>query len=88
MCGALEQRQQVIVVEVASRRDDDVARAVRLAMVRRERAAGHGGDHARAADDRPAERVAAEDGFCQEVVDKILRRVLHHRDLFEHDLTL
>ena len=30
----------------------------------------------------------AEDRLGQEVVDEILRRVLHHRDLLEHDLPL
>ena len=45
-------------------------------------------DHARAPDDRPAQRVAAEDRLGQEVVDEILRRVLDHRDLLEHDLPL
>ena len=34
------------------------------------------------------ERMAAEDGLGEEVVDEILRRVLHHRDLLEHDLAL
>ena len=32
--------------------------------------------------------MAAEDGFGQEVVDEVLRRVLHHRDLLEHDFPL
>ena len=76
------------MLEVARRGDDDVARAVRLAVVRRERAATHGRDHTCAPDHRPAERVAAEDGLGQEVVDEILGRVLHHRDLLEHDLAL
>ena len=32
--------------------------------------------------------MAAEDGLGEEVVDEILGRVLHHRDLLEHDLAL
>ena len=40
------------------------------------------------ADHRPAERVRAEDGLGDEVVDELLRRVLEHRDLLEHDLAL
>ena len=88
MSGALEQWQQEIVLEVAGRRDDDVACAVRLAVVRGEGAAADRRDHPGAPDDRPAERVAAEHGFGQEVVDEILGRVLHHRDLLEHDLAL
>ena len=40
------------------------------------------------ADHRPAERMRAEDRLGEEVVDEILRRVLDHRDLLEHDLAL
>ena len=40
------------------------------------------------ADHRPSERVVAEDGLREEVVHELLRRVLVHRDLLEHDLAL
>ena len=45
-------------------------------------------DHLRGADHRPAERVIAEHRFRDQVVHELLRRVLVHRDLFEHDLAL
>ena len=45
-------------------------------------------DHRRAADDRPPERVPAEDGLAEHVEDLVLRIVLVHRDLLEHDLAL
>ena len=40
------------------------------------------------ADDRPPERVLAEDDLAEVVVDELGRRVLVHRHLFEHDLAL
>ena len=45
-------------------------------------------DHRRAADDRPPQRVAAEDGLAEHVEHRVLRVVLVHRDLLEHDLAL
>ena len=45
-------------------------------------------DHRGAADDRPAERVVAEDRGAEHVEDGVLRVVLVHRDLLEHDLAL
>ena len=45
-------------------------------------------DHRRAADDRAAERVVAEDGLAQHVEHRVLRVVLVHGDLLEHDLAL
>ena len=43
--GALEQAEELVVVEVAGGRDDDVARDVHRAVVGRDRAAGDRGDH-------------------------------------------
>ena len=45
-------------------------------------------DHVARADHRPAERVVAEHRLREEVVHELLRRVLVHRDLLEHDLAL
>ena len=45
-------------------------------------------DHGRAADDRPPERMVAEDGDAEDVEHRVLRVVLVHRDLLEHDLAL
>src|SRR5207244_11992254 len=43
------------------------------------------GDHVRGADDRPPESVTVEDSLGEEIVDELLRRVLVHGDLLEHD---
>ena len=48
----------------------------------------HRADHLGLAQHAPAERVLAEDGLGEDVVDAVLRLVLVHRDLLEHDLAL
>ena len=68
--------------------DDDVVVRVRGTVVGGERPAGDGRDHLGAADHRPPERMAAEDGLGDDVVDEVLRVVVDHRDLLEHDLAL
>jgi hypothetical protein len=57
---------------------------VKRAQRRRERAP----DDLRPSDDRPPERVIAEHRLAEHVEDAILRVVLVHRDLLEHDLAL
>ncbi len=52
------------------------------------RAAADARDHLRRADHGPAERMVAEDRLGDQVVDELLRLVLVHRDLLEHDLAL
>ncbi len=76
------------MVEVAGRGDHDVAGHVHRAVVRRDRSPRDGRDHLGRADHGSAERVVAEDGFRHQVVDELLRLVLVHRDLLEHDLAL
>ena len=61
---------------------------VRRAVVVRRASAGDRADHLGAADHRPAERVRPEHRFRGEVVDELLRVVVDHRDLLEHDLAL
>ena len=86
--GALQQGDEPVVVDAARRRDDDVAGPVHGAVVGAERAAADVRDHLRGADHRPPERVRAEDRLREQVVDQLLRGVLVHRDLLEHDLAL
>ena len=79
---------EVVVVDVAAGRDHD-ARVHVVGVV----IAAHGveverGQRLAVADDGPPERVLAEDGLAEVVVDELGRRVLVHRDLFEHDLAL
>ena len=83
-----EQPDEALVLDVPRGGDHDVAGDVDRAVERGDRAARDGRDHLRRPDYRPPERVRAEDGLGDEVVDEILRRVLVHRDLLEHDLAL
>ena len=76
------------MVEVARRRDDYVPGHVHRAVVALDRATGDRRDHLGGADHGPPERVAAEDRLRDQVVHELLRRVLVHRDLLEHDLAL
>src|SRR5262249_27236091 len=83
-----EERDEALVTDVPRRRGDDARPDVRSAMVGRERSARHRLDALRAPDHRPPERMPAEDRLGGEVVDEVVRRVLDHRDLLEHDLAL
>ena len=84
----LQERDEAVVLEVPGRGDNDVPRRVGGPVVAGERAAADRGDDLGGADHRPSERVVAEDGLREEVVHELLRRVLVHRDLLEHDLAL
>ena len=83
-----EERREPLVLEVAGGRDHDVPGGVRRAVIRGKGTPAHGRDHVGAADHRPPERVPAEDGLRDHVVDEVLRVVLHHRDLLQDDLPL
>ena len=83
-----EELDEPVVGDVARRREHDVRPDVGAAVVAAERARRDAGDHLRAPDHRPSERVPAEHGLRSEVVDEVLRVVVHHRDLLEHDLPL
>ena len=85
---ALDEPHERVVVEVPGRGEHDVAADVHRAVVGGERAPADRRDHVARADHRPAERVVAEHRFREEVVHELLRRVLVHRDLLEHDLAL
>ena len=87
-CARSSSRTSSLCSRLPGRGDDDVAGHVHRAVVRRERAPRDGRDHLARPDHRPSERVVAEDGLREEVVDELLRRVLVHRDLLEHDLAL
>ena len=84
----LGQLHDLVVVDRARRRDDHRARHVAERVEGRDLVHGRVADHRRAADDRPPERMAAEDGLPEHVEDRVLRVVLVHRDLLEHDLAL
>ena len=76
------------MVDVARRRDDHVAGDVARRVERREHLGRDAADDVGPADDRPAQRVLAEHGLAEAVVDEVLRRILDHGDLLEHDLAL
>ena len=77
-----------LVLDVAGSGDHDVSRGVHLVVVGGDRIARKRRDHLGGADHRPPERVVAEDRLGDQVVHELLRRVLVHRDLLEHDLAL
>ena len=76
------------MLEVAGGADDDVGAGVALAVVGLDLGNRDRGDHLGLAEHPPAQRVLAEDGVGEDVVDAILGLVLIHRDLLEHDLAL
>ena len=84
----LDELDDTVVLDVARRRDDDVAGHVHLGVVAVDRLARDRRDHLGGADHRPTERMVAEDRVRDQVVHELLRRVLVHRDLLEHDLAL
>ena len=57
-------------------------------MIRRQRLPADARDHLGAPDHGPPDRMAAEDRLRDDVVDEVLRVVVDHRDLLEHDLAL
>ena len=83
-----DELDEPLVLDRARGRDDDVRGRVHRAVVGPDRAARDGRDHLGGADHRPADRVRAEHGLGDQVVDELLRRVLVHRDLLEHDVAL
>ena len=87
--AALRERGgDAVVVDVAGGGQHDVRADVRAPVVAEQRPPRDRGDHLGPADHRPAERMRPEDGLGREVVHDVLRVVLHHRDLLEHDLAL
>ena len=85
---AREQLDQPLMRDVAGRGEHDPRAGVRPAVPVPERSGRHLRDHVRAADHRSAERMLAEHRLGREVVDEVLRVVVDHRDLLEHDLPL
>ena len=83
-----EQLEHPLVLHVAGGRDDDVVVGVNTPVVGRESLARDRRDHRGAPDHGPAEWMASEDRCRDDVVNEILRVVVDHRDLFEHDLAL
>ena len=83
-----ERGRDAVVVDVARRGQHDVRADVGAPVVAEQRPPRDRRDHLRAADHGPPERMRAEDRLGGEVVDDVLRVVLDHRDLLEHDLAL
>ena len=86
--GPLDERHELVVVDAPGRGDHDVPGRVEGAVVAAQGPAADARDHLGGADDRPAEGVTAEDRLADQVVDELLRGVLVHCDLLEHDLAL
>ena len=79
---------QLRVLEVACRRDDQVAADVGAPEVRQQHVAGEAPDRLGRAENRPAERVVAPVLLGEQLVDEIVGSVLDHLDLFEDHLLL
>ena len=77
-----------LVLQVPGGRHHDRGRQVSRIVVGGDRVHRQRRHHVAAADHRPPERMVAEHGRRQHVVDLVLRLVLVHRDLLEHDLAL
>ena len=82
------ERRDLLVLDVARGGDDDVLCRVAVVVVGRDPVARDARDHRRLAEHAPSERMVAVDGLAEDVVDTVLRLVLVHRDLLEHDLAL
>ena len=83
-----QQLEHAFVGHVARGGNDDVVVGVGGAVVLDERALADRRDHVGPSDHRPSERVAAEDRLRDDVVDEVLRVVVDHRDLLQHDFAL
>jgi hypothetical protein len=79
---------EVVVVHVAASRDHDARVHIVRVVVGPDRREVEARQGLAVPDDRAPERVLAEDGLAEIVVDELRRRVFVHRDLFEHDLAL
>ena len=77
-----------LVVEVPGGADDDVGARVAGLVVGLDVGDRDRGDHLGLAEHPAAQRMLAEDGSGEDVVDAVLRLVLVHRDLLEDDVAL
>ena len=84
----LGQLDDAVVVEVAGGADDDLRRRVVGAAVGLDVGDRDRGDHLGLAEHPAPERVLAEDGLGEDVVDPVLGLVVVHRDLLQHHLAL
>ena len=84
----LGELDDALVVEVAGGADDDVGARVAGPVVGVDVGDRDRGDHLGLPEHAPAQRVLAEDGAGEDVVDAVLGLVLVHRDLLEHDVAL
>ena len=86
--GALDELDERVVVHRAGGRHHHVGGHVAGGVEGAQRIGPGRADDVGAADDGPPERMAAEDRLAEDVEDLVLRVVLVHGDLLEHDLAL
>ncbi len=79
---------KVLVLEIADGRDDQIARRVSVSEVVAKPPLSKRLDGLLRAEDRAAERMILPESLREDFVDEIVRRVLHHLDLFEDDFLL
>ena len=85
---ALDEGHEPVVIDASRGRDHDVVGPVAATVEGDQRATRDRRDDLGRSQDRPSERVSAEDCVRDQVEDQLLRRVLDHGDLLEHDLPL
>ena len=84
----LRELTEMVVVHVAAGRDHDPGVHVVRVVVGTDRREVEARQGLAVPDDGAPERMLAEDGLAEVVVDELGRRILVHGDLFEHDLAL
>ncbi|MGC4082944.1 MAG: hypothetical protein QM736_12745, partial [Vicinamibacterales bacterium] len=78
----------VRMIQIADGRDDQILRRVRVAEVRTERLGRERFDGLARAQDGTPEWMVFPEPLREDLVDEIVRRVLDHLDLFDHDFLL
>ena len=71
------------MLEVADRRDDQVGRGVRAVEVVAKQVGGERLNRFPRPENRPPQRMVGPESLREELVDEVVRRVLHHLDLFD-----
>ena len=84
----LDEGHEPVVVDASGGRDHDVVGPVAATVEGDQRAPRDRRDDLGRPEHRPSERMSAEDRVRDQVEDQLLRRVLDHGDLLEHDLPL
>ena len=83
----VHQRQKCVPVIIPGDRNHHIPGNVMSAPIAQQIVPGIGGDALTGAKDRHTERTV-ELGFCQQLVNHVLRRIVHHGDFFQYHTPL